>query len=308
MLHVESDGVRLPVRLSGPADATRVLVYQHGGPIGTSDFGSPPQGLLSLERDFRVVTWAQRGTNHVSGASTRDRLTIEQHVVDLERVVGTVRLLAPNAQIWLYGHSWGVPLTLAFVAKRPEWVTGVVLSDGFIAAAQNTRRSAAHLVERGSRRIAEGRDVATWTPVVELARAVLEREATLDEIGQLSEACARLEEEEGQPAQYVQVPLEEPASPLVIPGGGNIPMSLGSIVPELLTSGFDLTPQVQGMTVPALLVYGKNDCRVPEATAQDVFSALGSSRKRLLLVEGVSHDPAAQAPEIFAEAVREFTR
>jgi pimeloyl-ACP methyl ester carboxylesterase len=39
-----------------------------------------------------------------------------------------------------------------------------------------------------------------------------------------------------------------------------------------------------------------------------VFDGLGSIQKRLLLVDGVSHDPAAQAPGVFAEAVREFTR
>lgn len=111
-------------------------MYQHGGPLGTSDFGAPPRGLLELEADFRVVTWAQRGTNHVTGASTRERLTIEQHVVDLERVVRAVRLRLPDASVWLYGHSWGVPLTLSLAARRPELVSGLVLSDGFISAAQ----------------------------------------------------------------------------------------------------------------------------------------------------------------------------
>ncbi|MCU0699306.1 MAG: alpha/beta hydrolase [Myxococcaceae bacterium] len=267
LLHVESDGVRLPVRLSGRADATRVVVYQHGGPLGTSDFGAPPRGLLELEADFRVVTWAQRGTNHVTGASTRERLTIEQHVVDLERVVRAVRLRLPDASVWLYGHSWGVPLTLSLAARRPELVSGLVLSDGFISAAQNTRRSAAHLVERGTRRIADGKDVETWTRVVAVAREVQTRDATLDDILQLSDACAVLEEEEGQPGQNVKVPVEEPFSPLVVPSGGNVALSVRSIVPELLTTGFDLTTQVRGVAAPALLVYGKNDCRVPEATA-----------------------------------------
>lgn len=134
------------------------------------------------------------------------------------------------------------------------------------------------------------------------------RDATLDDILQLSDACAVLEEEEGQPGQNVKVPVEEPFSPLVVPSGGNVALSVRSIVPELLTTGFDLTTQVRGVAAPALLVYGKNDCRVPEATAQEVFDGLGSIQKRLLLVDGVSHDPAAQAPGVFAEAVREFTR
>jgi len=60
-------------------------------------------------------------------------------------------------------------------------------------------------------------------------------------------------------------------------------------------------------SLPTLLIYGKNDRRMPPEVAQRVFDALPTPEKRLVFVEGADHGAAFKAdPELYLNTVREF--
>ena len=83
-----------------------MLLWLHGGPGGAERplfryFNS------ELENHFVVVYWDQRGAGRsFDPKADPHRLTIAQHVADLDAVVDHLRQSLSQDKIILMGHSW----------------------------------------------------------------------------------------------------------------------------------------------------------------------------------------------------------
>src|SRR5215475_6530951 len=107
-IRVRSAELYLEVR--GPNRSAPLLLWLHGGP------GGPERPLFryfnrDLEHHFLVAYLDQRGTGR-SFDRTADpaRLTVAQHLEDLETVISYLRRAYAKEKIYLVGHSWGTVL------------------------------------------------------------------------------------------------------------------------------------------------------------------------------------------------------
>ena len=66
----------------------------------------------------------------------------------------------------------------------------------------------------------------------------------------------------------------------------------------------DMRDVLPSIDVPCLLLYGAEDARAPRPVAEAMHRAI--ARSRLVLVPGVGHDVALEAPEAFDREVRAF--
>ncbi|WP_216217644.1 SDR family oxidoreductase [Amycolatopsis aidingensis] len=114
-----SDGVRLAVRTSGPADAP-VVVCVHGYP----DNGSMWDGVVAELADrFRVVVYDVRGAGESDKPKRRAAYRLDQLAEDLAAVVAAV---SPDRPVHLLAHDWGSIQT--WHAVTGEWLRGRVAS------------------------------------------------------------------------------------------------------------------------------------------------------------------------------------
>jgi proline iminopeptidase len=98
----------------------RPIVVLHGGPGMRHDYLRPE--WMPLSADARVVFYDQRGC----GRSTRwGPYTWQRQLDDLTTVLGQA---APRERVVLAGTSWGAWLALAYAARHPDRVAGVVVS------------------------------------------------------------------------------------------------------------------------------------------------------------------------------------
>lgn len=312
LFHVDVAGARLPVVIHGPADATTLVLFQHGGPDGSAGIDPLPPGLLALTDDLRVATWAQRSTNLAAGRNpTRDN-TIAQHVDDLHAVRHAVLERAPDAErVVLAGHSWGVALTLAYLDVYGEaGLAGVVLSDGFFSYDDNAERSLARLAELANAQRAaavDDEERERWRETARFAIAQHERGAPypLETIVEASDACAELESVLDRPeeAKPVAPSLASPTSPLLVPDGLLVAWNFRSMIKELTT--LDVSAGLAGRRLPALLVWGKNDCRAPVDTGKALLARYGGVAE-LVIVDDATHFALYAQPRAFAAPVRDF--
>jgi proline iminopeptidase len=115
----------------GRADAPAAVVL-HGGPGS----GCTPAMLdwFDLSRQ-RVVLFDQRGAGKSIPSGCVDQNCMDDLVDDIERL--RIRLGIPR---WLLvGGSWGALLALAYAARYPGAVAGVVLRGTFLASAREIR-------------------------------------------------------------------------------------------------------------------------------------------------------------------------
>ncbi len=98
-----------------------VLLILHGGPGGSQ---MPWVNLFqpaSLEANFIVVQWDQRGAaKSFDPDLTKDDLQVENFIADTLELTDLLRTRFNQDKIFLHGHSWGSALGFMTIAKNSE--------------------------------------------------------------------------------------------------------------------------------------------------------------------------------------------
>jgi pimeloyl-ACP methyl ester carboxylesterase len=96
-----------------------VLLYLTGGPGGT-DIGAIRRDV-TLEQDFTVVAWDQRGAGKsYSALDPTDTFTTNQLVADTLEVTNYLRARFDQEKIYMVGQSWGSTLGVLAAQQHPE--------------------------------------------------------------------------------------------------------------------------------------------------------------------------------------------
>ena len=75
----------------------------------------------SLERDFTIVNWDQRGAGKWYRAGRdRSRMRMDQFVSDIIELAEYLRTRFNKKTITLAGHSWGSAISVLAVSQRPD--------------------------------------------------------------------------------------------------------------------------------------------------------------------------------------------
>ncbi|MGB2957282.1 MAG: alpha/beta hydrolase [Bacteroidota bacterium] len=137
---VETEDVRLYLRVAGDPEARNFLIGVHGGPGGSSHY------LVDLDtlrgEDFAVVTYDQRGAGRSGKPS--GGYSLMDYVGDLEAVRKTLGV----EKIALFGHSWGGLIALRYAAVHPGRVRSMILMGSAPPTAAAVYDGEAGLVQR----------------------------------------------------------------------------------------------------------------------------------------------------------------
>jgi len=160
----------LYVEIRGPARSAPLLLWLHGGP------GGPERPLFryfnsDLERHFLVAYLDQRGTGRSFDRTTDPaRLTVAQHLEDLETVISYLRRAYAKEKIYLVGHSWGTVLGLLHAKAHPETVAALICVAPVVSFSEQQRRAYAFDLAEAERRGETG-TLEEGAPLVRAVRA-----------------------------------------------------------------------------------------------------------------------------------------
>lgn len=278
-----------------------VLLWLHGGP------GAAERPLFrlyngELEKRFVVAYLDQRGAGRSFDADADPRrLTVAQHLADLDLVVERLRRLTGRERIVLVGHSWGSALGLLYARRHPAKVaallaTGVVTST---AAGQSAQYD--FVREQAQRR---GDDEALGKlreigPPPFTARRELAIQDLVDRYGgyfhrRPSFAWATV--------RAMAAGITSPTDIARIIRGNNV--SLEAMNDEL--SRLDLTTTVRRLETPVGFLLGRHDRQTDARLAAAYFQTLQAPDKALVWFENSAHNPPFEEPEAFNAAVAEL--
>ncbi len=166
------EDAKLPIVVEGNTLSKVFVILLHGGPGGSAqEFNASGKPFTDeLEEDYAMVYYDQRNAGLSIGEWEEEKLTIEQHVEDLEKVIDLLRHhYSDDIQIFLTGHSWGGYLGSAFLldTERQLKVKAWINIDGQIHRNRNILDILERIESIGAEQISNSVNATAWEAILD---------------------------------------------------------------------------------------------------------------------------------------------
>ncbi|MBI1822122.1 MAG: alpha/beta hydrolase [Nitrospirae bacterium] len=293
------DGAELYLLTRGQDRRAPVVLWLHGGPGG-------PEGPLfqyfnrDLERHFVVIYWDQRGTGRsFSPQSDPARLTIAQHIKDLDAIVDHLRQSLGRGKIVLMGHSWGATLGVLYTREHPEKVEALFAISPLVNGLAGQQKEYDFVSTEAKRRSdyrAQSRLLEIGQPPYGTVEQLLEVEDLSNKFGgvfhiQPNRTLLLLRGFFGGLVKPWELPRFFHANKV----------SLTVMNKELLD--LDLSRSAPRIEVPVYFLLGRYDCHADATLAAEYFETLKGPYKKLIWFENSAHNIPFEEPNQFNDIV-----
>lgn len=310
-IYVRNQGADMPVYLRGNTESNVVILIVHGGPGGTGLEYRLGLYAESLEEDYLMAYWDQRGQGMSQGHYAPEDVTIETLSDDMVAVVKTLQAKYPSASLFALGHSWGGTLGTHFMISGDNQylLKGWIEADGAHDIPKLNRDAIPMFIAEANTQIGLGNHVSDWQFILDWASAVDTNQITLEQGNEINDYAGQVEEWltedgillEGEDGGYYESTLAGPTNPLITNITGNHTSDLLTPVEYL-----SMTQDLYKIQIPTLILWGKYDFVVPPTLGYDAYNLIGSSQKTLVIFDESGHSPMDNEWEKFANEVKGF--
>ncbi len=314
--HKESiNGTTLHFRVRGTLRENPYLLILHGGP-GFSAHMFYPWGP-SLEKFVNVVYLDQRG----SGESARIKFSSLENpppeevkdytIPNLLKDIEGVREFLKVKQWFVLGHSWGGMLGLEYVTAYPTKVLGYVHMDGLLSQpmAQDAvldhaqAKFEADAKEDGTTKASRAKAMLPEVKKIRELKPGVDRMAAVFQLIYMLFSELYYAKPAAMPAYNQRV-----ADSVKLYGVPRTALSATEPAHALIQTEHyasrDDTPLLDKVSVPTLIVNGKQDGLITPAMAELAHKHIKNSQ--ILILDGSGHFPFIEQPEKTADAIRTF--
>jgi pimeloyl-ACP methyl ester carboxylesterase len=274
-----------------------VILYLAGGPGGT-DLGAM-RADVTLEQDFVVATWEQRGVGKSYAAlDPIQTLTLDQMVADTVELTYDLRNRFGEERIYLVANSWGTILAVRAAQAHPELYHAVVGTGQMVSPTETDRLFY--------------EDTLAWavqTRNTELAATLRENgRPPYDDLLQYEPAIAHEHDWNAYPELDVgkEMPgnLFVPENSLMdrINGFRSFLDTFSVLYPQL--AGLDFRRDATRLEVPYYMVLGVHEARGRAVPANEWFDMLSAPSKERVIFAHSGHRPQFEEPGEFAALMR----
>ena len=301
--YLESKGANMPIWVKGNQASNVFIIMLHGGPEGgSSQYYSIFPSHKKIEEEFAIVYWDQRMCGMSQGNPSASDATLEQFTTDLDKVVNLINSKYGQPEVFLMGHSWGGALGTNYLLNHQERIKGWIEVDGGHNWTTANAISRTQTMQYANERIASSDDSEFWNFALDWYDDHLT--VGINDNAHYSYVAAADGYDFNSESDSLQVPFTDLLffSPI---------STAYFFVPyqfSFLDKGLDLQSQLNQITVPTLLCWGKHDGVFPVDIAYDTFEKLGISKqnKYLHVFDFSAHSPNYEQPMEFAEQVINF--
>jgi pimeloyl-ACP methyl ester carboxylesterase len=304
-------GAKMPIVVRGNIPSGIFIVFIHGGPGGTAlqKIGLP--AFTSLEKNYGTVFWDQRGSGSSQGNSTDKRLTLDQFVEDLDKLIDLLHAKYNSPKIFLMGHSWGGCLGTAYLSNpsRQNKIRGWIEVDGAHNNPMGDDLSLAWVTDYAHKSIAQNIDVDFWKYALDwYAQNPNFTSDQLEHYVFVTKANGYIHDPD---LKRDPVTFPDYSYSYVFNSPADITQVLTNynhVIQKFIISDIDLTSQMKNITIPTLIVWGKYDGVIPFAMAVQAFTALGTNtqEKAILELPDSGHEGFYEEPDLFVAGVQSF--
>jgi pimeloyl-ACP methyl ester carboxylesterase len=307
--NIKNNGAIMPLRVTGKADATTAIIVVHGGP-GLSSVYKSANGIIDLEKDFKVVYYDQRGSGVSQGNVSKDELTVENFDDDLDAIVDFVKYKIGAEAIFLMGQSWGGGLTTYYM-ENPEHQKKI---KGYIAVcpAYNIKDGLAnarlYVINKANQNILLNKQKDFWKKVLTYynQHPYVTADVFQQHMQYVGKAGGAIYNNSSLQAVDPNAPNYELQTILSNLANVNTSITLNG---QSIFNYFDMTPNLNKITAPTLLIWGIHDGILPPIPiAENFMNGLGTPANDKLYRKYTlsAHSPQGEEQTKFTNDVKTF--
>jgi pimeloyl-ACP methyl ester carboxylesterase len=277
-----------------------LLLVQMGPGLPMINEVQPFERVLSLEDDFTVIYWDQRGCGRsLRSANAARELNVQAMVSDTERLLAMLCDRFDRPAI-VAGFSMGATIAALAAARRPDLVATLVAVgmdiDG-AAAEKNAYQFALTTAHARNNRKAIRQLEAIGPPPHLEPKKFATRARWAANFGGVRTGRTYNSEARSLLFSLLRSPDYSPADAARTIRG--ITAARAALVPELAT--LDLTHTLTRLNTPIVMVQGRHDQVAPASSAERYAESLQAPSKQLVWFEHSAHMPHLEEPERFRE-------
>jgi pimeloyl-ACP methyl ester carboxylesterase len=292
------------IRAANPRNPLLLLV-QMGPGLPMLNEARTLERLLSLEDDFTVIYWDQRGCGRsLRSADAPGDLSVQAMVSDTERLLSTLRDRFGMPAV-IAGFSMGATIAALATADRPDLVAALVAVGMDIdgpAAERNTYQFSLATAQARNNRKAVRQLQAIGPPPHLDPRAFGTRARWAADFGGIRTGHTYNSMNRSLLLSLLRSPDYSLADTVRTFRG--VMAAQAALVPEL--AALDLTHTLTRLNTPIVMVQGRHDQIAPPSVAERYAELLQAPSKQLVWFEHSAHMPHLEEPERFRELLAKF--
>jgi proline iminopeptidase len=276
---IEINGINIFIKIVGSGIPLLIL---HGGPGLSHDY-MESQLIELLAEDYMLIFFDQRASGRSFGMEDTARITMAQFVEDIESIRKHFNINKVN----ILGHSFGGLITMYYALKYPNSTDKIILVDS---------------------------SPASWEPFFPMINAAVSERSTEADKQELAKIRSfRPNIEPSAMERYFKIYFR----PFFRNSQLSEDLSLG-VTEQWVSNYFVTYPLIMkslgehnilnilsSINTPTLVIHGE-DSVIPVESAREIANHIPNCM--LTIIKGVGHFPHIEAPEEFANAVKEFVK
>lgn len=166
------EGAKLPIVVEGNTLSKTFVILLHGGPGSSAqEFNASTKAFTDpLEEEYALVYYDQRNAGLSLGDWNDEKLTIKQHVEDLEKVIELLNdQYGDDINLFLAGHSWGGYLGTRYLLNNDNQskINAWINIDGLINRNINITNMMERIEEIAVEQIDDNINISAWQNILE---------------------------------------------------------------------------------------------------------------------------------------------
>jgi pimeloyl-ACP methyl ester carboxylesterase len=310
---LKNKGVQMPIKVCGNTASKTFMLIVHGGPGGDAIVYRSNYVKQNVETKCAVAYWDQRAAGASQGAYNNNNFTLESFVDDMRQVILLLKQrYGADISVFVNGHSWGGYITPAFLGtnNNQDLVKGWIHTDGAHDFTLLNKFSKDRLLEKASIEINANKNVAEWTKTKNYCNALslpldVNEWVAFNEVGTkamgITTEVARSVTSPSGITRYLD--NDAPIVPIILQGIYN-PVTFRMI--KDLYPRIPTVPNLDKITVPTLILFGKYDYICPLELADDITTKIKSAYKKTVIFENSAHSPMVTEEPAYWQEIIQF--
>ena len=308
-IYVRHKGADMPAYIHGNASEKIFLIILHGGPGGIGLSYRTNTIKSDIEKVCAVVYFDQRGSGMSQGSYNKNGISLDIMAEDVLALTKVIKHKYGNdSRFFLMGHSWGGLLGPAALLKDQSDFLGWIN----VAGSHNPKGMYFEYIENFKRVAPEQIDAENsidfWQGALDLVNNVNPTQFNEDDGAKMNSKAHDAEEifendNLNTKGNYDSDKIVFKYNLFTMYWNT---LNTQNILDNDLFRTVNYTDRLSEITIPSLVLWGRNDMVVPIKFAQDAFNNLGSTSKKLVFLENSGHSPMTNEGELFAEEVIQF--